>query len=334
MTRWLSFFTRAQKKKQPLGTSTPRNTPSRPAKKKARTQSPPPAKKTSPNGNGKRRRQSSTPKQTDKKKENGAGNIKRHCKSCGMTFIFNRRTEGKKIVKKHSEICENASVEWHQAFMAIFLNVSNGCTEGISGKGLEMRQVVKEMLRILNNKMSRLAKLMAPTLKIMVAVLKDFERLADLRQSTLEVSRDNQERPLKINDLLLSGSNGLISAMEFAGMILTETPNEDEPFERSNEQAHRILDNVAGATEAIMQIKKFKDLTDNNKTFLDKEMEKMVDLVEKLHELIALDGFAQEDKILKKIKEFRGRKDDDKDDEEPPAAAAVPLKSQATEVKG
>ena len=154
--------------------------------------------------------------------------------------------------------------------------------------------------------MSRLAKLMAPTLKIMVAVLKDFERLADLRQSTLEISRDDQTRPLKINDLLLSGSSGLISALEFAGMIVTEAPNEDAPIERANEQAHRILDNVAGATEAIMQIKKFKDLADNEKTFLDKEMEKMVDLVEKLHELIALDGFAQEDKILKKIKEFRG----------------------------
>merc|ERR1712223_485995 len=107
------------------------------------------------------------------------------------------------------------------------------------GKGLETRLIVKEMMKILNNKMSKLARLMAPTLKIMVAVLKDFERLAELRQSTLEVSRDNQERPLKINDMLLSGSNGLISAMEIAGMILTQTPNEDEPFERSNEQGHR-----------------------------------------------------------------------------------------------
>ena len=122
--------------------------------------------------------------------------------------------------------------------------------------------------------------------------------------------------------------------LKFAGMILTETPDEDEPFERSNEQAHRIMDNVAGATEAILQIKKFKDLAESEKTFLDKEMEKMVDLVEKLHELIALDGFAQEDKILKKIKEFRGRKDDDKEDDDPPAAAAVPLKNQTIDVKG
>merc|ERR1712001_498027 len=142
-----------------------------------------------------------------------------------------------------------------------------------------------------------------------VASLKNFERLAELRQSTLDVARDDQTRPLKINDLLLSGSSGLISAMEFAGMIVAEAPNEDEPIQRANEQAHRIMDNVAGATEAIMQIKK-------------------------LNELIALDGFAQEDKILQKIKEFRGKKGDDKDDDEPPAPAAVPLSNQTIDVKG
>ena len=117
-------------------------------------------------------------------------------------------------------------------------------------------------------------------------------------------------------------------------MIVAEAPNEEEPIQRANEQAHRIMDNVAGATEAIMQIKKLKDLADNEKTFLDKEMEKMVDLVEKLHELIALDGFAQEAKILQKIKEFRGKKGDDKDDDEPPAPAAVPLSNQTIDVKG
>ena len=327
-------LTRAQSKKQPISTSTPRNKKKSPAKKKARKQSPPPPKKKQLKSNGKRSREPSTPKQKDKKYQNGAGNIKKHCKTCGMTFIFNRKTGGKKIVKQHSEVCESASPEWHQAFMAIFLEVSNGSTECISGKGLETRLIVKEMMKILNNKMSKLAKLMAPTLKIMVAVLKDFERLADLRQSTLDVSRDDQTRPLKINDLLLSGSSGLISAMEFAGMIVAEAPNEEEPIQRANEQAHRIMDNVAGATEAITQIKKLKDLADNEKTFLDEEMEKMVDLVEKLHELIALDGFAQEAKILQKIKEFRGKKGDDKDDDDPPAPAAVPLSNQTTDVKG
>ena len=74
-------------------------------------------------------------------------------------------------------------------------------------------------------------------------------------------------------------------------------------------------------------------MADNEKTFLDKELEKMLELVENLHEIIATDGYAQEEKILKKIKEFRGKKDGDKDDE-PPAASSVPPNRQVNEVSG
>ena len=324
--------TRARTKNQPSSSSSIYS-PKRPAKKKARKQTPPPMKKQSSKGNGKRSRQPSAPGKVDKKKESDAGNINLHCHSCGLSFVFNRRTEGKKFLNKHIEICENASPEWQQAFMNIILDLSNGCTEAISGKGFEMRAVVKKMKEILDKKMTRLAKLMKPTLRIMVAVLKNFERMANLRQSTLEVSRDNQEKPLRINDLLQSGSNGLISALEFAGMVITEAPDEDAISERSNEQAHSILDNTSGATKAIMQIKQIKDLADKEKTFLDRELERMLELVENLHEIIATDGYAQEEKILLKLKEFRGKKDGDKDDD-PPAASSVPPNRQVNEVSG